>query len=187
MPLLFFSIVWIAIASFNVLRYYCLIGYPSRHSILPFQAGTLYRRGHPVRQVGPGSHRVFVGIEKIIFLDTRPIPVNSERRGVTLADGAFAVYSFAASAEVSDVSQALKAAANYTQVPAFVILSVARAVLNQSQSDEFGFGRALLEEKAASLCRSRLSAAGFRLLSFQFTELSIAAPAPAARSLPLTD
>lgn len=155
------------------------VGIPSSHSILPFQGGILYRRGHPLREVGPGKHRVFVGREKIIFLDKRPMQVNVERRAVTLADGATAIYSFAASAEVRDVRKALCSSANYTQIPGFVTLCVTRGVLNRSQSSQIRYGQPALAEEIVNACRSRLAEAGFELLSFRFSQLVVAAPAPA--------
>jgi hypothetical protein len=154
------------------------IGFPSNHSLTPFQGGILYRRGRPVKEVGPGRHRVFVGSEKIIFLDNRPVQVSIENRAVALADGVIAVYGFAASAEVNDIRKALYASAAYSQVPAFVALCVTRGVLNRCRSDQFRLGRAALEEEIAVQCRSRLAAAGFGLLSFRLTQLCIAAPPP---------
>jgi len=155
------------------------VGIPSSHSILPFQGGLLYRRGRPIREVGPGRHRVFVGREKIILLDKRPMQVNVERRGVTLADGATAVYGFTASAEVRDVRKALYSSANYTQLPGFVTLCVTRIVLNRSPSSQIRYGQAALTEEIVNACRSRLAEAGFELLSFRFTHLVVAAPPPA--------
>ena len=154
------------------------IGFPSNHSLTPFQSGILYRRGRPVKEVGPGRHRVFVGSEKIIFLDKRPIQVSIENRAVALADGVIAVYGFAASAEVNDVRKALYTSAAYSQMPAFVTLCVTRGVLNRCRSDQFRMGRAALEEEMAAQCRSRLTAAGFALQSFRLTQLGVAAPGP---------
>ena len=154
------------------------VGIPSSHSILPFQGGILYRRGRPAREVGPGKHRVFVGREKIIFLDRRPMQVNVERRAVSLADGATAVYGFAASAEVRDVRKALYSSANYTQIPGFVTLCVTRGVLNRSQSSQIRYGQPALTEEIVDACRSRLAEAGFELLSFRFSQLVVATPPP---------
>jgi hypothetical protein len=162
----------------GVYAFQYFVGFPSNHSLTPFQCGILYRRGRPVREVGPGRHRVFVGSEKIIFLDKRPIQVSIENRAVALADGMIAVYGFAASAEVNDVKKALYTSAAYTQVPAFVALCVTRGVLNRCRSDQFRIGRAALEEAMTAACRSRLVSAGFELLSFRITQLGVAAPIP---------
>lgn len=177
---LFFVLFFMMMAGVSVLRYYGLIGYPSSYSLLPFQGGILFRRGRTVREVGPGRHRVFIGTEKIVFLDKRPIQVNVERRAVALADGGTAFYGFSASAQVCDVKKATYASANYNQMPSFVTLCVTRAVLNQYQSSQLGIGRATAEEEIVGGCRSRLAAAGFELVSFRFTQLHVAAPAPCA-------
>jgi hypothetical protein len=174
---LFFVLVFMAVAGISVLRYHGLIGYPSSYSLLPFQGGILFRRGRPIREVGPGRHRVFIGIEKILFLDKRPIQVNVENRAVALTDGGTAFYGFSASAQVCDVKKATYAAANYIQIPGFVTLCVTRAVLNRSQSTQLGLGRKAVEEEIVGGCRSRLLAAGFELVSFRFTTLQSTAPA----------
>lgn len=85
---------WLTIFLIYVLRYYYLIGFPTSYTLAPFQGGILYRRGKAVREVGPGRHRVISGIEKILFLDKRPIQANFDGRAVALADGAIAVYGF---------------------------------------------------------------------------------------------
>jgi hypothetical protein len=136
----------------------------------------LFRRGHLVREVGPGRHRVFLGVEKILFLDKRPIQVNAEKRAVAMADGAAAFYGFSASAQVCDVKKAIYAAANYVHIPSYVTLCVTRAVLNRSQSTQLKLGRTAIEEEIIGDCRTRLLAAGFELLSFRFTQLQINFP-----------
>lgn len=178
MDALFFILFCLAIVGIYALRYYNLIGYPTSYTLSPFQSGMLYRRGKPIREAGPGRHRVFSGTEKIFFLDKRLIQVNVESRAVGLEDGAIAVYGFAASAQVGDVRKALYASANYTQIPAFISLCIARRLLNQCRTNQIVVGRAALEDEIASSCRSRLAAAGFDLISFRFTQLGIAAPAP---------
>lgn len=155
-------------------------GFPSSFSLLPFQGGVFYRRGRPVREVGPGRHRVFVGNEKIVILDKRPTPVSVENRAVALADGATAVYGFSASAEVRDVGKAIYASTTYSQLPAFVTLCVARATLNRCRTDQIRLGQAALGEEVSAECRARLAEAGFELLSFRFTQMNIAVPAPQA-------
>jgi hypothetical protein len=174
-----FPIVFVcaAVVGLYALRYWA--GWPSHHTLLPFQAGILYRRGRPLRELGPGRHRVFLGIEKIIFLDKRPINVNVDRRAVLLADGGTAIYSFAASAELRDVRKAIYASATYSQLPAFVTLCVVRARISECTSSGFrGVEAALMEEMTAK-CRSRLEAAGFELLSLRLTSLEIRSPASA--------
>jgi regulator of protease activity HflC (stomatin/prohibitin superfamily) len=171
-------LICLAVASFNALRYFVLVGYPSSYLLLPYQDGILFKRGRPARTIGAGRHRVFVGTEKVLFLDKRPIQVNAEDRAVTLADGATVVYSFSASAQVNDVMKATYAAANYTRVPAFVSLAAARATLNNCRTSRIPTGKAGMEEDIAASCRTRLATAGFELLSFRLTRLVIVAPPP---------
>ncbi len=173
-----FILFCLAVDAFYVLRYYNLIGYPSSYTLTQYQGGIIYRRGRPIRVVGPGRHRIYSGIEKIFFLDKRPVQVSVENRAVGLADSAIAVYSFSASAQVRDVRKALYASATYTQIPAFVTLCAVRRILNQSRTDRIAIGRAALEDEIVSDCRTRLAAAGFDLISFRFTQLGISTPAP---------
>jgi len=173
-----FAVFLFCVIMIGVFTFQYFVGFPSNHSLTPFQGGVLYRQGRPVKEVGPGRHRVFVGSEKIIFLDRRPIQVSIENRAVALADGVIAVYGFAASAEVNDVRKALYSSAAYNQAPAFVALCVSRRVLNRCSSDQFRMGRAALEEEMTAACRSRLAIMGFELLSFRITQLGVAAPVP---------
>lgn len=170
------ALVFVAGVGLYLLRYYCVIGYPRRYTLAPYQGGMVYRRGKPIRDAGPGRHLVFVGTEKIIFLDKRPIQANFEDRAVTVADGAIAVYGFAMSAQVSNVRKAMYASANYNQMPAFIGLCVTRRILNDCETSRIGSGWAAIESEMTELCRSRLAAAGFDLNSFRLTQLRIAVP-----------
>lgn len=172
MDLLAISIMCIGLIGLYAFR--TQIGVPSSQSLLPFQAGMLYRRGRPIREVGPGRHRIFNGVDKILFLDTRPIQVKVDHRAVSLPDGTTVIYGFIASAQVRDVKKAIYASANYNTVPAFVTLCVARRVLGQCQSDAIKTGKATLTDEILTVSRSLLAASGFELLSFSLTELTIA-------------
>lgn len=152
------------------------IGFPTRYSLLPYQRGMLYRGGRPVREVGPGSHRVFRRLEKIVFLDTRPIQVKVEHRAVALLDGTTAIYGFVASAEVRDVKKALYVSASYTQMPAFVTLLVTRGYLGRCDASQIKNGQAALTEEIFATVQARLAASGFELLSFRFSELYSVVP-----------
>jgi hypothetical protein len=156
----------------NAYRFY--VGVRSSHSLLPYQAGIIYKRGRPMREVGPGCHRVMLGSEKILFLDRRPVKVNAENRLVILSDGSAVIYSFEASAEVRDVKRVLYSSALYSHMPAFVTVCVTRGILNQARADNVLLGRVLLEQRIFSACMSRLEVAGFTLQSFHFTRLEIA-------------
>jgi len=171
-----FFLLCACILAFNLLVYFNVIGLPSSHVLLPYQSGMLFRCGRPVRAVGPGRHRVFVGREKILFLDMRPIQVNIENRAVTLADGSTAVYGFNASAKVNDVQKATYASTIYSQVPAFVTLCVARSSLSGYVSSHLAAERVAVEKKNIDTCKSRLASAGFELVSFKFSKLSVMDP-----------
>lgn len=168
-----FILVCTCILAFNLLRYFRVIGFPSRYVVLPYQSGLLYKRGYPVKAAGPGRHRVFVGTEKILFLDMRPIQFNCGDRAVALADGVTAVFNFSMSAKVSEVRKAVYASPTYTQIPAFAALCAARSTLNAHPSGEFLKGRKALEEEIATACRLRLAASGFELVSFQLTRFDL--------------
>jgi regulator of protease activity HflC (stomatin/prohibitin superfamily) len=169
-------IAWTILALALAVR--MVFGMPSSFTLLQYQRGLLYRRGKPVREVGPGRHRVWVGIEKILFVDTRPISVSFENRAVTLMDGSTAVYGFSGSAEVDDVRKALYSAGNYNEMPPFVLLCCARSVLNGRNSREIVAQQTEIVEQIAERARPRLAATGFRLLTFRITQLGVASPAP---------
>jgi regulator of protease activity HflC (stomatin/prohibitin superfamily) len=174
-------IAWAALGLLVLMQTY--VGMPSSFTLLEHQRGVLYRKGKPVRELGPGRHRVWVGIEKVLFLDTRPISVSFDNRAVTLSDGATAVYGFSGSAEVVDVQKALYSSGNFSEMPAFILLCCARSVLNGQSSVVVMARQASIVDQIMERARPRLSAVGFQLLTFRMTQLNMAspvAPAPTA-------
>lgn len=143
-------------------------------TLVEYQRGVLFRRGLPVRDLGSGRYRVWTGFEKIMIVDTRPVQVRYENQGVVLSDGVAAVYSFSGSARVDDVRKSLYAAANYSHVPEFVLLCCARFVLNDSTSAQVMASKDAVVERIIGRVKPRLVAAGFELLSFRLTDLSVA-------------
>jgi SPFH domain/Band 7 family protein len=154
------------------------VGWPTTVTLLQYQNGVLYRKGYPVRDVGPGRSRVWAGIEKVITVDTRPIPVSFENRAVALTDGQTAVFGFSGDADVSDARKALYSAQNLNQVPAYVLLVCSRSVLNQQSGANLKIVQNRIEEQIAEQAKARLKDQGFNLLSFRLTQLSIAGPPP---------
>jgi regulator of protease activity HflC (stomatin/prohibitin superfamily) len=149
-------------------------GRPTKITLMEYQRAVLFRRGLPLRDVGPGRHRVWTGIEKMMIVDTRPVQVSYENQSVLLRDGSGAAYSLSGSARVQDVRKALYAAGNYNHVPSFVMLCCTRLVLNSSSSFDIKTGRDALTEQIMERARPRLSAAGFELLSLRLTQLTLA-------------
>lgn len=167
---------WCCLLAVVAVRRY--VGWPTSVTLLQYQSGVLYRKGYPVRDVGPGRVRVWTGIEKVILVDTRPIPVSFENRAVALTDGQTAVFGFSGNADVSDARKALYSAQNLNQVPAYVLLVCSRAVLNQQSGANLKIGQNLIEEQIAGQAKARLKEQGFNLLSFRLSQLSIAGPPP---------
>ncbi|HTZ72506.1 MAG TPA: SPFH domain-containing protein [Candidatus Aquilonibacter sp.] len=147
-------------------------GRPGSVTLLEYQRGILYRRGHPVREVGTGRHLIFTGIERLMVVDTRPIQVSYEDQAVALRDGSAALYSVSGAARVQDAKKAIYSAANYNHVPAFVLLCSARLVLNSSTSSEIRAQDALAAQ-IVERAKPRLAAAGFELLSFRLTQMAV--------------
>lgn len=154
-------------------------------SLMPFQKGILYRKGLPVRDVGPGRHGVWAGREKIIFLDVRPTTVSFENRAVTLQDGCTAVYGLTGSAEVRDVRKAIYASNNANHLVAFALLIAARSVLSGYASETLKLKRDAITAEISQRARTRLSVAGIELLNFRFTQVGIAPP-PQATVAPVS-
>ena len=154
-------------------------GMPSSFTLLEHQRGVLFRHGKPLREVGAGRHRVWLGIEKIMFMDTRPLLMSFENRAVTLSDGATAVYGFSGSAEVEDVMKVLYSAGNFEEMPAFVLLCCARLVLNGQSSNLLAAKQIAITDEIVNCAKPRLAASGFRLLNFRMTQLGVAGAAQA--------
>jgi hypothetical protein len=142
-------------------------------TLLSYQRGVLFVRGMPSRDVGPGKYWIWIGKELLVYLDTRPIAVHVENQAVALADGTVAVYSITAAAKVEDVRKALYSARNYNHVPGFLILSSARRVLNSKSPGALIAGRASVEKDVVEDVIPRLVGAGFVLVDFHLTQLSI--------------
>jgi regulator of protease activity HflC (stomatin/prohibitin superfamily) len=145
-------------------------------TLLEYQRAVLYRRGLPVRELGSGRHRVWSGIEKLIIVDTRPIQVSFENHGVALRDGSTAIYAVSGTACVQDVRKAIYCARNYNQVPGFVLLCCTRLILNGFAANELRGSKDTVAEKITDRAKPRLAAAGFELLAFHLSQLSVAAP-----------
>lgn len=157
------------------------IGWPTNVTLLEYQRGVLYRRGLPVRDLDPGRLRVWVGIEKVIIVDTRTIPVSFENRAVALSDGQTAVFGFSGSAEVRDGRKALYCAQNYNQYPAYVMLVCSRAVLSECASGQAKINQPAIEAEMVKRAKLRLEEKGFSLISFRLTQLAVAVPPPEAQ------
>lgn len=148
-------------------------GWRSTGTLVEYQRGVIFRRGIPLRDIGPGRYRVWVGIEKVMTVDARPVQVNYENQNVMLNDGTAAIYSVSGSARVIDVRKTMYTATNYNHVPAFVMLCCARFVLNECTGAEI-VNRSAVTERIVNRAKPKLAARGFELLSFRLTELAVA-------------
>lgn len=154
-------------------------GTPTRVNLMEYQRGVLYTRGFPVKDVGPGSHLVWSGSQLLIHADTRPRSVGYEKLVVTLQDGTSAVYGLLASVQMSDVRKAIYSARNYEQAANAALLRCTRLALNQRTSTQLrGIAQETLTREISADAKSRLAAAGYDLVSFRLTELSIVVPNP---------
>jgi regulator of protease activity HflC (stomatin/prohibitin superfamily) len=149
-------------------------GWLSAGTLVEYQRGVVFRRGIPIRDIGPGRYWVWTGFEKVMIVDVRPVQVKYENRGVMLSDGASAIYSVSGSARVIDVRKAVYSAANYNNVPSFVMLCCTRFVLNNCTSAEIAANKDAAVEQIINRAKPRLAAAGFELISFRLPELSVA-------------
>jgi SPFH domain / Band 7 family len=158
-------------ATILVVRWF--YGWPALLTLLEYQRGVLFRRGLPVREIGPGRYRVWTGLEKVFTVDTRPIQISFEDQAVTLGDGATAFYGFSGSAKVGDARKAIYSARNYRQVPAYALLCCTRSVLAGSTASEVRADREGAASQITARARERFARAGMELLSFDITQLSI--------------
>jgi uncharacterized membrane protein YqiK len=153
-------------------------GKPTQVTLMEFQRGLLYKRGFPVRDVGPGRHWVWSGTQLLIHADTRPRSVGYEKMAVALQDGSTAVYGFLASVQMRDVRKAIYSGRNYEHVANAALLRCARLALSQRSSAQLRTGLENLTQEIIADAKSRLAAAGFDLVSFRITDLSVVVPNP---------
>ena len=152
----------------------------SSFTLLEYQRAVLYRRGFPVREVGPGRCRVWIGIEKLIIVDVRPMQVSFENQGVLLRDGSTAIYGISGTARVQDSRKAIYCARNYNQMPSFVLLCSTRLVLNGRTASQLAGSKDAVLDEIINRAKPRLAAAGLELLAFRFSQLSVASITPRA-------
>lgn len=178
MPIVIASVILLAAIGLLVVGRFK--GRLSSFTLLEYQRAVFYRRGLPVREVGPGRHRVWTGSEKLIIVDTRPIQVSFENQEVALRDGSSASYGFLGNARVQDTRKAIYCARNYNQMPGFVLLCCTRSVFNSLTSGQLGGSKDSIVEEIINRAKPRLAAAGFELLAFRFSQLSVASITPRA-------
>lgn len=169
--LAFFGFFWVALI--GVVVYFDRWGKPTTVVLLPYQRGVLFRRGIPLRDVGPGKHRVWSGTEILIHADVRPVSVNYENQVVALQDGFAALYGFSATAQVCDIRKAIYCARNYSQLPAAVLLRCTRLHLNASSKSALSVEKQAIVDRITKEAKARLEQSGFELLSFRLTQLAV--------------
>jgi len=166
--------IWLLFLGVVAVRVY--VGKPSYMTLLEYQQGVLYRKGRPVRDLKPGRIRVWAGIEKVIIVDTRAIPVRLEDRAVALVDGMTAFYSLSGSAEVQDAHKAIYSALDFSEVPLFVLQCCSRSVLNRYASNQLVRNERTIVEEIAQQAKLKLEAQGFKLLTFRLTQFEVDLP-----------
>jgi hypothetical protein len=173
------STIFLLLAYAALIGLFLYVGYPSRFTLLEHQRGILFRRGLPVRELGPGRYWIWTKREKVFWLDVRPIQVSFDNQGAVLNDGAAAVFGLLGSARIADAHKATYCARNCSQVPGFVLHCCTRSVLNSLPATQISDSKEKLADEIISRVTPRLAAAGLELLSFRLTHLSLAAPPPA--------
>lgn len=162
-----------AAAIVGLLLYFRHFGRPTTVTLLPYQRGVLFKRGKPVRDCGPGKHRVQSGTELLVHLDVRPISIHHENLVVSLQDGYVAGYGISGSVQVGDVRKALYSARNYAHVPPATLLRCTRKELSACSSEALRTQQNAIAGRIAEQAKARLEAAGFELLSFRLTQLVV--------------
>jgi hypothetical protein len=147
-------------------------------ALLPYQRGVLYRNGFPIRDVGPGKHRVWAGSELLVHCDIRPITINYENQVVAMSDGGAVLYTFSASVQARDIRKVLYTARGYTQVPAATLLRCARRQLHLSSAASLKMDIDGIVNSIAQEAKARLDAAGFDLVSFKIPQFNIGSLQP---------
>jgi SPFH domain/Band 7 family protein len=166
--------LWLCFLAIVTVRFY--VGKPTYLTLLEYQQGVLYRKGRPVRDVKTGRIRVWAGIERVIIVDTRTIPIRFQDRAVTLVDGMTAVYGFSGTAAIQDARKALYSAQRFSEIPIVVLLSCSRSVLNRYASNQLRMNERTIEEEISRHAKLKLEAQGFSLLTFRLTQFEVGLP-----------
>lgn len=153
-------------------------GVPTTYTLVEYQRAVLYRRGLPVKEVGPGRYWVWTKYEKFFTVDTRPIQVAFENQGAVLRTGLTPSFGVLGSARVTSARKAIYSARNYNQMPAFILLGCTRSVINGLTVQQLEEGKEKIAAEVISRATPRLQAAGFELISFRLTQLTIPTPQP---------
>ena len=180
MTLLDFTLFFLVVGVLMALAIYLTVrGKPTIVNLLPYQRGVLFRKGKPLRDVGPGKHRVWSGNELLVHGDARPISITYENQVVLLQDGFAALYGFSASAQVTDIRKAIYSARDYSQVPASVLLRCSRRHLNASTRNALKIEKEAIASRIMEEAKTRLLKFGFELLSYRLGQLAVGTVQPA--------
>src|SRR6267378_3566976 len=90
LPVLLFvmGLFWALIL--GVAAYIHFVAKTTRHTLLEYQRGVLFHRGKAIREVGPGTLKLRLGIDHLLFFDMRPKTLNFEPLHVVTRDGVIA-------------------------------------------------------------------------------------------------
>jgi hypothetical protein len=149
----------------------------SSFTVMEFQRAVFYVNGLPQQEIGPGTHRVLLGRDYVVYADVRPKTINVENQGVGLRDGLVATYNFYAVVYVEDIRKLLYGARNHYEIPYYVLRKVVRSTLwKQTRLTLLGSGKNAIEGTMRQQAAEELAACGMKLDEFKLSNLSIGMP-----------
>jgi hypothetical protein len=157
----------------GLVLYFNRFGKPTYYTLLEYQSGVLFRRGLPLRDIGPGKHKIWKGTEFLVFIDKRPKPISFEQLAVGLKDGGVATYGFFATVEVSDARKAIYCARNYNHAPIAVLLRITRHMLNECDATLLSAGTDAILQRVTASAQAKMRDLGFNLVSLRFSHFSL--------------
>lgn len=149
------------------------LGKKTRVTLMEYQGGILFSRGVPQSVVGPGGHTVWQGRDFLLYVDTRPRPMNFEGRTTGLADHSAAAYDVFATVRITDVKKAIYSARDPFQGAAAAILCTSRSVINGVKREDLTTDLESVTRNITERLQRRLEESGFVLESLRISNIKL--------------
>jgi hypothetical protein len=143
------------------------------HTLSEYQRGIIYRYGHPLKDVGPGIHKVRLGRDHLVVVDIRPEGFDRNLTAVSTLDGRTAVYSLAGKIQVQDVRKAIYCARNHQQAALAKTISTVRRMLNDYESEDIRRYTQTVCDNIAEAVQDSVGKIGMAVLDFRLNQLQI--------------
>jgi hypothetical protein len=146
------------------------------HTISEYQRGMFYRDGKLLGEVAPGTYKLRIGRDFLIFVDLRPEAFDLDQTAVSTLDGGTAFYSIAGKIEVQDVRKAIYCARNYYQAALVKTISTVRRMLNDYQSSDIKNHTQTVCDTITQAVQAAVAELGMKIFDLRLNHLRIVDP-----------